>query len=153
MSTHTPTGDGVATGDGVSAVPPWLPGEAALTRLANDLFAALPGDRAATVLPGDLPTTAPPGDQAATVLPGKASATGLQGTVPPGGAWAPALPDDAPATALRGDLPAPALGDFVHRRHVICGIDAPRCCRRSALDLDLRITLAYEPKPDSLPSR
>ena len=103
MSTHTPTGDGVATGDGVSAVPPWLPGEAALTRLANDLFAALPGDRAATVLPGD--------------------------------------------------LPAPALGDFVHRRHVICGIDAPRCCRRSALDLDLRITLAYESKPDSLPSR
>jgi len=109
MSTHTPTGDGVATGDGVSAVPPWLPGEAALTRLANDLFAALPGDRAATVLPGDLPTTAPPGDQAATVLPGKASATGLQGTVPPGGAWAPALPDDAPATALPDDAPATAL--------------------------------------------
>ena len=51
MNTPTPTGDGVATGDGVSAVPPWLPDEATLTRLANELFAALPGDQAATALP------------------------------------------------------------------------------------------------------
>ena len=113
MTTPTTTGDGVATGDGVSAVPPWLPDEATLTRLANDLFAALPADQAATVLPGDRPVTAPPGDQAATVLPGDAWATGLQGTAPPGEAWATALPDDAWATALPGDLPVTALpGDL-----------------------------------------
>ena len=31
------------TGDGASAVPPWLPDEATLTRLANEFFGAMPG--------------------------------------------------------------------------------------------------------------
>jgi cysteine desulfurase / selenocysteine lyase len=96
MSTLTPTGDGVAagdgvaTGDGVSAVPPWLPDEATLTRLANDLFAALPGDQAAT---------ARPGDQAASALPDDA--------------WATVLPGDLPVTALPGDLPATSSAGLV----------------------------------------
>ena len=41
MSTATPTGDGV------SAVPDWLPDEATLTRMANEFFAALPDQQQA----------------------------------------------------------------------------------------------------------
>lgn len=37
MSTPTPTGDGV------SDVPPWVPDEATLTKLANEFFGAMPG--------------------------------------------------------------------------------------------------------------
>jgi cysteine desulfurase/selenocysteine lyase len=52
MNTTTPTGDGV------SAAPSWVPDEATLARLANELFAALPGDQPAAALPGHQPATA-----------------------------------------------------------------------------------------------
>jgi len=48
MSTHTPTGDNLG------ALPPWMPDEATLTRLATEFFGAMPGHEPEQVLSADL---------------------------------------------------------------------------------------------------
>jgi cysteine desulfurase/selenocysteine lyase len=102
MSTTTPTGDGV------SAAPPWQPDEAALARLANEFFAALPSHGPATdALPAQMPATAPPDYQtaiaAADLVTAEPERLGRQFALP--GTGQPAAPcfyfvDELPSASL-----------------------------------------------------
>ena len=124
------------TGDGVSAAAPWLPDEAALTRLASEIFAALPGQESPAAIPVDRPATELPGQVLA--LPGQAFA--LPDMVrpaapsfyfvdepPPAALAVPRLPPDVPAAfdvqaafdveAVRRDFPI--LGERINGRQLV----------------------------------
>jgi cysteine desulfurase/selenocysteine lyase len=141
MNTTTPTGDGV------TAVPPEWPDEAALSRLANEFFRELPG-QLGTVAPGYQPVTVPadlgtgtPGYQDA-IVPTDVSAARpewhgqsyvLPAASPPDAPSfyfvdeltsppaVPALPADASPPfdvgAIRRDFPI--LGERVHGRPLV----------------------------------
>ncbi len=138
MSTTTPTGDGLSAG------PSWVPDEATLARLANEFFAAQPGDKGGTGLPDGLAAPGLPDGLAAPGLPDGLAAPGLPGgavtglpdgpavsglpggpavsglpggpavTGLPGGPAVTGLPDGPAATAPRGDLGATALSHIGH---------------------------------------
>ena len=81
MSTATPTGDG-----GAVAVP-WLPDEATLTRMANEFFAAFPG-QPAPVVPAYEPAPVAPAYERAPVVPAyepAPAAPGYQPAIVPAG--------------------------------------------------------------------
>jgi cysteine desulfurase/selenocysteine lyase len=101
MNTTTPTGDGV------SGVPAWLPDEATLTRLANEYFAALPGQPQApagqpvTPAPAGQPVTPAPAGQPVTPAPAGQPASAVSAAQPAGAVSAvrPPAPLTGPAAA------------------------------------------------------
>ena len=98
MNTTTPTGDGV------SGVPAWLPDEATLTRLANEYFAALPGQppasagQLATPEPAAQPVTPAPAVQPASAVSAAQPAAAVSAAQPAGAVSAVRPP--APLTGL-----------------------------------------------------
>ena len=107
MTTATPTADPAG------AAAPWLPDEAALARLANEFFAALPGQEPVT------PTTAVPDLQRAAAAAGyePAAAAGYGPAAAAGYGLAAVVPGYGPAavpgygpTAAAGYEPAAAAG-------------------------------------------
>jgi cysteine desulfurase / selenocysteine lyase len=106
MNTTTPTGDGV------SGVPEWLPDEVTLTRLANEFFAALPGQptapagQLATPVPAVQPTTPASALQSASALPAAQPAAAVSAGQP-----AAAVSAAQPAAAVSAVRPpAPLTG-------------------------------------------
>ncbi len=102
MNTTTPTGDGVG------GVPAWLPDEATLTRLANEIFAALPGQPApavqlATPVPPVQPDISPAVQSAGAAWPVE-PATAVSAVQP-----ATAVSAVQPATAVSAVQPATAV--------------------------------------------